>query len=215
VLGDAAAKAEALARMRDHYARAVALATAADAPDLFYPLENLVAAKIVRGEPVDDDMLRLLRDSLAMNNARAPDFWSHSGAANATLYEALVPGPAGRLARALPRLFEAYEDLHARMAGTWAWSSVRDQVRFLFDMPGPGHALTGEDTQAAQHLCDRLEAYATGTHDPKRAPPEAGASSRSHKPEAGASSRSRKSEAGVSSRSHKPEAGASSRSRKR
>lgn len=155
--GDAAAEAEAIARMVACYAAAERIARETGSADLYYPAMNRMAAELAL-HAGSDDWPRL--DASAVAAARAslrakieddPDFWSIVGETELAFYEALS---AGALAPALPSLLDAYDDVGRRVTSTWMWKSVRDQVDFI--LPRYVARASTQEQEAARKLRDHL-----------------------------------------------------------
>lgn len=69
-----------------------------------------------------------LRSELLAQTEDDPDFWTYAGLAEIDMIEALAQGT---LASILPRVLEAYNDLHQRMPAPRLWRSVHDQALFI------------------------------------------------------------------------------------
>jgi CHAT domain-containing protein len=167
VESEAGANAAALAavrRMKAHYARAEQMARAANAPDLYYPALNRIAAELVaeagtRGwRGLDAASLAGVRQRLADKTRDDPDFWSVAGLTELRLYEALA---ARALAGAHGAIVQEYEELHRRVSGTNYWRSLYDTARFVLD-PYAERAGAAEK-KAAAALIALLEGYAWPT----------------------------------------------------
>lgn len=155
VAGDAAAEARALADMAAHYGRAEAIALQQGHAELFYPALNLLAADLLRGEPLDAQRAQRTRESLQRKRLDDPDFWSVAGLPELAVIEALH---AGTLAAALPDIESTLADLHARAGSAWLWASLADQWGFILGHPGVAR---GAERAAAEQLLARLQGYAT------------------------------------------------------
>ena len=127
---------EAVKRMRAHYARAEALAHAADSSEIYYPALNRMAAELVcdaaqpgwRGfDPADT---AFVRQRLADKTRNDPDFWSVAGLTELRVYESAA---AHALAPALAAIAAEYAELQRRVSGTNYWRSLYDTARFVLD----------------------------------------------------------------------------------
>jgi hypothetical protein len=159
--GSDAAALAAVRRMKAHYARAEQMARATNAPDLYYPALNRIAAELVaeagtRGwRGLDAASLAGVRQRLADKTRDDPDFWSVAGLTELRLYEALA---ARALAAAQGAIVQEYEELHRRVSGTNYWRSLYDTARFVLD-PYAERAGAAEK-KAAAALVALLEGYA-------------------------------------------------------
>jgi hypothetical protein len=98
-----------------------------------------------------------VRQNLSVRLADAPDFWSKVGTVELQLYERLDRlAPAAELAELGPE----YEDLQRRVAASWMWRSVYDQVRFLLAGLVRLNKLDETQLRALSVLCQQLAAYA-------------------------------------------------------
>jgi CHAT domain-containing protein len=126
----------AVKRMKTHYARAEALARAADADELYYPALNRMAAELVTDaaqagwggfDPADT---AFVRQRLAEKTRDDPDFWSVAGLTELRVYEAVA---ARALAPVQASIADEYSELHRRVSGTNFWRSLYDTTRFVLD----------------------------------------------------------------------------------
>jgi hypothetical protein len=150
----------ALDRMRERYAHAEALSSAAD---VFYPAMNRMAAELVLrcGDPawkgLDAASVAAARRSLEARTRNDPDFWSVVGLTELRVYEALAKRG---LAAALPSILREYDDLRQRVGAAWMWSSVRDQLAFIL----PNYAARARGAEAT--AAGALLAHVTGFAEP-------------------------------------------------
>jgi CHAT domain-containing protein len=154
------ARAEAMASMAEHYGRAEALAAEVDDAAYFYPALNRMAAELIvhannkKWSGFQTAMVQRVRNSLERKRRDDPDFWSVVGLPELTMYEALA---SHQLAKSLPGILLAYEDLHRRAGTPWLWASVSDQLAFVLRYFNRGN---GSEAQAAQALLTVLRGYA-------------------------------------------------------
>jgi hypothetical protein len=161
IAGDAAAEAAALERMQQHYARAEALA--ADDPDaeFFYPALNRIAADVAlhAGRPnwqgLAPELISSVVAALEARGKADPDFWSIVGQTELRVYEALS---AGDVAKAKPRLEEAWRDLHARVPSDHTWRSVYDTAHLVLSKYR--ERVTGGEREAADEILALLGEFA-------------------------------------------------------
>ena len=132
--GDAKAEEYAIDRMRHWYERAEQAAAGPDAPALFYPGLNRVAAELLLGQRrkgwrgFDERSIDKVRASLEEQIRDEPDFWCVVGKTELRLYETLA---AGELAPARASFERELDDLHVRMDAPPAWDSVLVQLDFV------------------------------------------------------------------------------------
>ncbi|QHE86692.1 CHAT domain-containing protein [Hydrogenophaga sp. BPS33] len=154
-----AARAQAAARMAEHYGHAEALAIQDGRSDAFYPALNLLAAELVAhgNDPhwpgPDAQRLRRVRESLEHKRRDDPDFWSVAGLPELGVYEALA---TRSLHQAAPTLLAAFEELHQRAGTPWMWASVADQLTFVLEQHEGGN---GAHARAAAEVLQRLRGY--------------------------------------------------------
>jgi CHAT domain-containing protein len=152
---------EAVKRMRTHYARAEALARAADSSELYYPALNRMAAELVAdaAQPgwrgFDSADTAFVRQRLADKTRNDPDFWSVAGLTELRVYEA-VAGHA--LAPALAAIAAEYAELQRRVSGTNYWRSLYDTARFVLDSYEA--RATAAERRACVELVRLLEGFA-------------------------------------------------------
>jgi hypothetical protein len=126
----------AVKRMKAHYARAEALARAANSSELYYPALNRMAAELVTdaAEPgwrgFDPADTAFVRQRLIDKTRDDPDFWSVAGLTELRAYEAVA---AHALAPARAAIADEYSELHRRVSGTNYWRSLYDTTRFVLD----------------------------------------------------------------------------------
>jgi hypothetical protein len=160
VAGQRAAEAAAIAHMAEHYGKALTLATQQTHPQLFYPGLNLLAAELLAHRQArnwggfDSEPVQHVRESLERKRREDPDFWSVVGLPELGVYEALADR---QLAARLPRILQAFDDLHNRAGTPWLWASVADQLDFVLSRFNAG---TGAEAAAAQELTEVLRRYA-------------------------------------------------------
>ena len=156
----AGARAQAAARMAEHYGRAEALAMQSGQTDTFYPALNLIAAELVahgqdaRWSGPDADRVRRVRESLERKRRDDPDFWSVVGLPELCVYEALA---TRTLHTQLQEILSVYEELHQRAGTAWMWASVADQLGFVLASHRAGN---GAHARAVVELQQRLRQYA-------------------------------------------------------
>jgi CHAT domain len=124
----------AIEAMKVHYRQAADIARETQAPDLFYPALNCLAAELAlnsgkRGwKGLEKSLVQATRVSLDTKNLNDADFWSTVGETELRLYEALA---RGNLASKRTSLETRYQDLYRRVSETWMWSSVYDTEHFV------------------------------------------------------------------------------------
>jgi hypothetical protein len=161
IAGDADAEAAALARMQEYYRRAEALATADPDAEFFYPALNHIAAEVALNAGRDDweglapELVSTVTAGLDARAKADPDFWSIVGQTELRLYEALS---AGEVAQALPRLEEAWRDLHARVPSDLTWRSVYDTAHLVLSKYSA--RVTGTERKAADQILTLLAEFA-------------------------------------------------------
>jgi hypothetical protein len=134
VAGRPGEEQKAIASMKLHYRSAAEIGHKDQAPDVFYPALNYLAADLSlnagrRGwKGLDSSIVRSTRASLEAKNADGPDFWSVVGETELKLYNAVGEG---RLARECKSLERGYQDLYRRVSAPWMWSSVYDTAQFV------------------------------------------------------------------------------------
>ena len=165
--GNPGGAADAIAHMKTRYERAMTLARATGSDALFYPALNWMAAALIvdAGKPgwpgFDPELLAEVRANLAAKTRDDPDFWSVVSLTELQAYEAVAKG---RLAAELDAIVRDYDDLHARVSASSSWSSVLDQVRFVF-WQYVKRAPAAEQ-QAAAALEQHLAAFTAATAAP-------------------------------------------------
>jgi tetratricopeptide (TPR) repeat protein len=161
---DARREKVALLEMKKHYEQAEALSRQQQAPDLFYPALNQMAADIAlnRGGPewkrFDRAMIAQVQQSLANKVREDPDFWSVVGMNELMLYQAL---DEGNLSVQVDPLIAEYERLHSRVSASRMWSSVYDTARFVLYKYMA--AASPAEKAAAQEVLNKLRTLAKGT----------------------------------------------------
>ena len=159
--GENAAAAEAIGPVRLHYKEAEELARLHRTPDLFYPALNRMATDLILdgGRPdwrgFDEKFIAEIRAVIDAKNRDDPDFWSLAAETELGMYESLAKG---ELARALPGIRQAFEDLHRRERALWKWSSVCDQAQFV--LPKYAARARDEEKQAAATLLEFVKGLA-------------------------------------------------------
>jgi hypothetical protein len=156
--GRAAAARRAVQQMARHYERAVDLARERDADNLFYPANNLIAAKLFL-EPGRATLTKALttlvkeaHQSIDTKNDRTPDFWSLVAEPELALYEALL---RGTIVKQAPAVIKQFKDVHRRSQGAAQWGSVIDTLRFVVD---PYERRASKPARAAaQRVLDAIE----------------------------------------------------------
>jgi hypothetical protein len=159
--GRATEELRAIKAMKLHYQRAAAIARESNAPDLFYPAMNHLAADLAlnagrRGwKGLDPSMVEATFASLEAKNLADPDFWSVVGQTELKLYKALA---AGKLASTRESLESGHQDLHRRVNAPWMWSSVYDTTHFVLQK----YRLraSAKEKKAAQTLLQYLTTFA-------------------------------------------------------
>jgi hypothetical protein len=159
--GRRAAAQRAVQQMARYYERAVALARERDADNLFYPANNLIAAKLFL-EPGGAKLTKALaplvkeaRQSVDTKNERSPDFWSLVAEPELGLYEALL---RGTIVKDAPVVIRQFKDVHRRSQGSAQWGSVIDTLRFVVDPYGKRASKPAR--AAAQRVLDAIEGLA-------------------------------------------------------
>ena len=133
--GQAAEERRAMEATKRHYARAVAIGRESQAPNVFYPGLNYLAAELAlnagrRGwKGIDKAIVEATRQSLDAKSESDPDFWSVVGQTELQLYTVLAEGR--KLAAARESLDRTYTDLHKRVAASWLWGSAYDTAGFV------------------------------------------------------------------------------------
>jgi CHAT domain-containing protein len=159
--GSEARAAAAVRTMKAHYARAEAMARAADSDEVYYPALNRMAAELVSeaGEAgwrgLDPADVAFVRQRLADKTRDDPDFWSVAGLTELRIYEAVAERA---LAPVLASIADEYAELHRRVSGTNYWRSLYDTTRFVLD-DYQGRASAAE-RRAATELVLLLEGFA-------------------------------------------------------
>ncbi|WP_137921828.1 CHAT domain-containing protein [Hydrogenophaga sp. 2FB] len=159
IAGSPTARAQAAARMAEHYGRAEALAVQTGRSDSFYPALNLIAAELVahgndpRWPGPDAQRLRRVRESLEHRRRDEPDFWSVAGLPELGVYEALA---TRTLHTQAPDLLAAFDELYQRAGTAWMWASVADQLGFVLAQHEGG---SGAHARAAAEVLQRLRQY--------------------------------------------------------
>jgi hypothetical protein len=159
--GDADAEQEAIARMKQRYDNAEALARQTKHPELFYPALNRMAAElIVAGKAetwggFDPTHVAEIRESLLAKTRDDPDFWSVSGVTQLRMYETMA---RRSLAPSLESILDEYASLNERVRATWLWASVYDQARWV--VPKYMERADTVEDAAACRLLVRLATYA-------------------------------------------------------
>ncbi|HEX2079596.1 MAG TPA: CHAT domain-containing protein [Longimicrobium sp.] len=155
------AEEQAIARMKERYARAEELARGSGDAPLFYPALNRMAAELVAdaaapGWPgFDAARVEEVRASLQAAAASDPDFWSVAGLIELRLYEAVA---RGGLAGARASLEKDFADLQKRVASEWLWASADDQLEFVLSRYR--NRASGPEREAADALLALLRGYA-------------------------------------------------------
>ena len=161
--GNAAAEADAIARMRKRYESAWTLARGTGERELYYPGLNRIATELVTdaGSPgwpgFDPAALDEVRAALQARMDDDPEFWSAVGLIELRLYEAVA---RGGLAAERAWLEHEYIDLHNRVGSEWRWASANDQLRFVLSRYGARAAAA--EREASDALAGLLESYARG-----------------------------------------------------
>ena len=132
--GRLAAARQAIAAMARHYRRALKIARDRGDKALFYPAMSLIAAELTLNagtrnwKGLDPALLIEARSSAREQNRTDPDFWSLVAEPELGLYEALAEG---NLARDLPTIERAFQDVFKRSQGGSQWRSVHDNLQFV------------------------------------------------------------------------------------
>ena len=151
----------AIEAMKLHYRRAEAIARARQAPDLFYPALNYLAADLALNagrhgwKGLDSATVEATRTSLESKNLTDPDFWSVVGETELELYLALA---GGKLASTQKSLERSYQDLYRRVSAPWMWSSVYDTTHFVLQQYLVRTSV--KENKAAETLLACLAAFA-------------------------------------------------------
>lgn len=132
--GRRAKERKAVEAMNLHYLSAAAIGRDTNAPGVFYPALNYLAADAALNagrrewKGFDQSVLKVAQSSLKTKNDTDPDFWSVVGETELQLYQALADG---KLATMRGSLEKGYQDLYRRVSASWMWSSVYDTTQFL------------------------------------------------------------------------------------
>ena len=151
----------AVEAMNLHYQRAATIGRDTDAPDVFYPAMNYLAAQAWlnagrrESKGLDESVVEMAQSSLEKKNATDPDFWSVVGQTELRLYKALA---AGKLTTARGSLEKGYQDLYRRVSASWMWSSVYDTTQFIL-RPYQARA-SAKDGKAAEAILEYLRRFA-------------------------------------------------------
>jgi hypothetical protein len=154
-------KRRAIEAMKLHYQRAAVIARESQAPDLFYPSLNYLAAELALNagrngwKGLDVAMVEATRKSLEAKSVAEPDFWSVVGQTELLLYNALA---GGKLASSRESIEKGYQDLYRRVSAAWMWSSVYDTVNFVLQSY-PARA-SAQEFKAAESLQECLRTFA-------------------------------------------------------
>lgn len=165
VSADKSAARTALRLMEKAYAEAESLGRArGDSANLFYPRLNRIAAQVAIKAGVkpmkwsDPELVRETRKLLEVNAKLNPDFWSIVGQIELTMMEAMA---AGNLASAAKGIQASYTDLHERVKAPTYWSSVSDQISFLFPIYYERVKQQADERRAVEAISVQIEAYIT------------------------------------------------------
>jgi hypothetical protein len=174
--GNEAQEADAIAKMKDHYAAAEQIARSQDSADgttkanLFYPAMNRMAAQLAleggtTGVAFDPSALEAIRQSMA---AAPVDFWSVVGQAELTMYGSLF---GGSLANDLMALTQEFSNHFDRVNAPRMWASVYDNARFVLGKYMARAA--APEAAAAKQLLKTLEDFGREKQqiEPQRAVP--------------------------------------------
>jgi len=152
----------ALRQSMQHYANSEALARAAGADDLFYPIMNGLAVQLrlaaLQGDTkagVDEARVAAARQSLQAKGEAAPDFWSVAALPELRTLEALAHG---RLAAERAGIEQGFADLARRAPAKHLWKSVHDQAVFVLQPYADTAA--GNEGVAARALLKQLKKLA-------------------------------------------------------
>ena len=155
-----AASLAALREMMAHYQNAEALARAAQASNLYYPLMNRMAAELrlafmtKRRPVIDAARLAEARESMTQEAQHKPGFWSVVGQIELRLLEALVQGS---VAGASAALIAAFVELKCRVPAVWMWDTVYKEARFTMEpYVATSKAAAPAEATAAQAILDTL-----------------------------------------------------------
>jgi triacylglycerol esterase/lipase EstA (alpha/beta hydrolase family) len=187
-VGRYAEEAEAIAKMKAHYAAAETIARGSmkdghgNIVNLFYPAMNRIAAQLAseggaRGAAaLDPETLADVQRSMA---AAPADFWSVVGQTELRMYES---ASTGTLAQNLEALMREFRDHHARADSPRMWASVHDNAVFVLSKYA-GRAVAIE-ARAATDLLAALGTLAgrTGADLSKPRTPRAATTSRTRRP---------------------------------
>jgi hypothetical protein len=126
----------AVEAMAAHYQSALEIGRERDAPDVFYPAINLIAAQLVlhagtaKWKGLPPELFEEARRSVRGKNQSRPDFWSLVAEPELRLYEAVA---RNTLPKDLPAIERSFRDVFKRSQGGTQWSSVSDTTRFVLD----------------------------------------------------------------------------------
>jgi hypothetical protein len=156
----AAAARQAAKAMAQYYQRALEIADAADADDLFYPATNVMAAELFlnagkKGKAVDRKLLEKARSSVQKKNKSQPNFWSLVAEPQMRLYEAVS---RGNLPTHRPAIERSFRDVSKRSQGSTQWKSVFDTTKFVLE-PYMARA-TPHGRKAAAAVLDLVGSFA-------------------------------------------------------
>ena len=164
LLGRTKARQEALKHAAAAYAGAEAVALATRSPLLYHPALNRMALELLvhLGEAgwqgFDTRASAAVRESLTNKIETDPDFTCHAGLAELDAYEAMT---AGRLARRLHKLRNAYADLQRHVSSPRLWRPVADQGDLV--LSAYAAAMQGAEGRAATALRALLLDCSTGS----------------------------------------------------
>lgn len=153
---------KALEGMKARYHAAQALGIKHNDANVFYPAMNALTADLLlngsqaRWKGLPAGIVEVARRSMEARAKSDPDFWSVVGLVELELYERVA---AKTLAAGLRGLEDAFEDVHRRVAASWLWWSVADNVRMVLT---PYLKATGRESEkkAGAALLKRLMSYA-------------------------------------------------------
>jgi hypothetical protein len=153
---------KAVQAMARHYGEAEKLARKNKADNLYYPISNRMAAKLVLSfdqrdwSGFDPSDTTVLRQAVQKNEADA-DFWSVVAAIELSMFEALAER---NLATELNGILEALSNVQSRASAPRMWGSVYDQADFLLSPYIATSTATAAERDAAHTLLARLKDYA-------------------------------------------------------
>ena len=156
--GSPRGETRAIEKMKTCYERAETRARETHDAELFYPALNRMAAELIvdgdkpRWRGFDPVALDEIQKNLVAKTREDPDFWSIAALTELRLYQAIAQR---KLADELDAIIREFDDLHARVAASSMWTSVRDQMHFV--LPKYEKRATAAEKKAVAKLTKYLE----------------------------------------------------------